>query len=67
MFCLLIIDMLILLPFIAGLSFFIIQDNVLAGARPLLSDDDDCIEGYREVITRCWDNQPDSRLHFKGK
>ena len=59
--------MLILVPFIGTVSSADIRVNVLSGCRPFLSDDDDCIEGYREIIIRCWDNQPDCRLHFKGK
>ena len=62
----LLISILTLLSFLAGELPFVTRVNVLAGQRPLLSDDD-CVEGYREIIVRCWDGQPDCRLHFKGK
>ena len=59
--------MLILVPFLGTVSPAVIRANVVAGLRPVLSDDDDCIEGYRKIIIRCWDKRPDGRLHFKGK
>ncbi|XP_062512524.1 dual specificity protein kinase shkC-like [Corticium candelabrum] len=48
----------------AGVSPTVIRVNVLAGQRPLLSDDS-CRQEFRDIIERCWDGQPDSRLHFR--
>ena len=44
----------------------VIRANVLADERPELSDDD-CSEGFRNLIVRCWDILPEVRLSFKGK
>ena len=38
----------------------------MGGERPPISDND-YLEGYKEIIVRCWDGQPDCRLHFKGE
>ena len=38
----------------------------MAGQKPRLSDND-YLEGYKEIIERCWDRQPDCRLRFKGQ
>ncbi|XP_062512047.1 probable serine/threonine-protein kinase DDB_G0271682 isoform X2 [Corticium candelabrum] len=46
------------------LPFDVIRVNVLAGQRPVLRDDD-CIQGYKDIIVRCWDGQPDCRLYFR--
>ena len=51
----------------AGVNHAIIRANVVSGIRPSLSKDDDCLEEYRDLIVRCWDAQPDVRLHFKGR
>ncbi|XP_062511707.1 receptor-interacting serine/threonine-protein kinase 2-like [Corticium candelabrum] len=46
------------------LSPLVIRVNVMAGQKPRLSDND-YLEGYKEIIERCWDRQPDCRLRFK--
>ena len=40
--------------------------NVLANQRPKLSDNN-YSKGFRQLITRCWSDQPDSRLDFGSK
>ncbi|XP_062508257.1 serine/threonine-protein kinase phg2-like [Corticium candelabrum] len=49
-------------PVYATMSSAVIRANVLANQRPKLSDN--CSKGFRQLITRCWSDQPDSRLDF---
>ena len=51
--------------YVATMSSAVIRANVLANQRPKLSDN--CSKGFRQLITRCWSDQPDSRLDFGGK
>ncbi|XP_062508425.1 serine/threonine-protein kinase Tao-like [Corticium candelabrum] len=50
-------------PVYATMSSAVIHANVLANQRPKLSDNN-CSKGFRQLITRCWSDQPDSRLDF---
>ncbi|XP_062500996.1 probable serine/threonine-protein kinase drkD isoform X1 [Corticium candelabrum] len=49
----------------AGVNHAVIRANVVVGVRPPLSNDDECLEEYRDLIVRCWNAEPDVRLHFK--
>ena len=44
----------------------IIHSKVVAGIRPNLSSDD-CPGGLKDLITQCWDSNPDVRLSFGGE
>jgi hypothetical protein len=44
----------------------IIQASVISGIQPVLSDSD-CPDGFKELITRCWHENPDFRLSFGGE
>ena len=54
------------LLFLADVLPAVIRANVLSGERPSLTDDEN-IEGYIQLIVRCWDKQPECRLDFKGE
>ena len=53
--------------YVAGVNHAVIRANVVVGVRPPLSNDDECLEEYRDLIVRCWNAEPDVRLHFKGR
>ncbi|XP_062508433.1 dual specificity protein kinase shkC-like [Corticium candelabrum] len=50
-------------PLYDGVEIDVIRANVISKDRPALSEDD-CCPGFRHLIIRCWDDQPDVRLEF---
>ncbi|XP_062500716.1 uncharacterized protein LOC134177953 [Corticium candelabrum] len=43
----------------SGVNHAVIRANVVVGVRPPLSNDDECLEEYRDLIVRCWNAEPD--------